>query len=147
MVKKEIKQEGLEFLYNDGELYSIIVRDSFRNDSIAFFTPDDFSQQLGYLPHKKGNVVAPHTHKLNRREVLHTQEVLFVKKGKVKINFYNPGKEYIHSEILCSGEVILLCGGGHGLEILEDAVMIEVKQGPFVGVEDKERFEGIEGCR
>ena len=141
---KEIKQEGLEYLYHDGELYCLIIRDKFKSDSIAFFTPDSFSQQLGYLPHKKGNVIVPHKHKINKREILYTQEVLFIKKGRIKVNFYDNNHSYITSEELSTGDVILLCAGGHGFEILEDTIMIEVKQGPYVGVEDKERFEGVE---
>lgn len=141
---KEIKAEGLEYIYHEGELYALIIRNTFESSSITFFTPNSFSQQLGYLPHKKGNIIAPHKHKINKREILYTQEVLFIKKGKVKVNFYDNNHSYIASEILSSGDVILLCGGGHGFEILEDTVMIEVKQGPYVGVDDKERFEGVE---
>ncbi len=68
-----------------------------------------------------------------------------MKKGKVKVNFYNSNKEYVGSEMIASGDVILLCGGGHGFEIIEETIMIEVKQGPYMGVDDKERFIGIEG--
>lgn len=142
MIKENVG-EGLEYLYHEGELYSVILRDSFKSESINFFTPDSFSQQLGFLPHEKGDIIKPHRHKINKREVLYTQEVLFVKKGKVKVNFYKE-KSYISSEIVETNDVILLCAGGHGFEMLEDTIMIEVKQGPYVGVDDKERFEGIE---
>ncbi len=142
---KEISTEGLEYLYHEGELYSIVMRENFTSDTISFFTPDSFSQQLGYLPHKKGNIIEPHKHKVNRREILYTQEVLFMKKGKLKVNFYKHDKEYIGSEVVNEGDIILLCGGGHGFEILEDAVMIEIKQGPYMGLDDKVKFEGVEG--
>lgn len=142
---KEINVEGIEYLYHEGELYSVILRNNFSSDSINFFTPDSFSQQLGYLPHKKGNVIKPHKHKLHKREILYTQEALFIKKGAVKVNFYKKEKDYVGSEILKEGDVVLLCGGGHGFEILEDTIMIEVKQGPYMGIDDKERFEGVEG--
>lgn len=141
---KEISKEGVEYLYHEGELYSIILRDTLKCESITFFTPDSFSQQLGFLPHKKGNIIEPHRHRITKREILYTQEVLFLKKGKVKVNFYDSNHSYVGSEIVSSGDVILLCGGGHGFNILEDTVMIEVKQGPYVGIDDKVRFEGIE---
>lgn len=144
---KEIKEEGIEYLYNEGELYSVVLRGNYKNESVSFFTPDSFSQQLGYLPHKKGNVIKPHKHKINKREILYTQEVLFMKKGKVKINFYKHEKIHVGSEIIKGGDIILLCAGGHGFEILEDTIMIEVKQGPYMGIDDKDRFEGIEGCK
>lgn len=144
---KEVKTEGLEYLYHNGELYCLIIRDNFKSDSIAFFTPDSMSQQLGFLPHKEGNIIKPHRHNINKREILYTQEVLFVKKGKVKVNFYDSNHLYVGSESISAGDVILLCGGGHGFEILEDTIMIEVKQGPYVGIDDKERFEGVEKCK
>ena len=144
---KEINTEGLEYLYHEGELYSIVLRGTFTSDSISFFTPDSFSQQLGYLPHKKGNVIKPHKHKVNRREILYTQEVLFMKKGMLKVNFYKDEKNYIGSETVGEGDIILLCGGGHGFEILEDAIMIEIKQGPYMGLDDKVKFDGVEKVR
>lgn len=137
---KEIKREGLEYIYYEGGLYSIVLRDSYRDDSISFFTPDSFSQQLGYLPHKKGDAIQPHRHKINKREIIFTQETLFIKQGVLKVNFYDMERRFVGSEVLNQGDVILLCGGGHGFEILEDTVMIEIKQGPYVGIEDKERF-------
>lgn len=141
---KEIKTEGLEYLYHEGELYCLILKEHYRNDVVAFFTPDSFSQQLGFLPHKKGDCIKPHRHKLHKREVLYTQEILMIKKGKVKVNLYDDEKNYVGSEIVNAGDIILLCGGGHGFEILEETIMIEIKQGPYVGIEDKERFEGVE---
>lgn len=144
MLNKETKQKGLEFCYNNDELYCIIVRDSFDSETINFFTPDNFSQQLGYLPHKKNAIIKPHVHLYTKREVFYTQEVLFIKKGKVKVNFYDLDKKYAFSENIGQGDFILLCGGGHGFEIIEDACMIEIKQGPFLGKDDKLRFKGIE---
>lgn len=144
MVNKEICQEGLEYCRNNGELYCIIMRSSFNSSAIAFFTPDNFSQQFGYLPHKKNAVIKPHVHLSKKREVFYTQEVLFIKKGRVKVNFYDSAEKYVFSEIIKDGDFILLCGGGHGFEVVEDTVMIEIKQGPFLGKDDKRRFKGIE---
>lgn len=148
MIKKNAND--IEYIYNEGELICTILRKDFRNDKINFFTPDTLSQQLGYLPHKKGDIIKAHKHKINKREVLYTQEVLFIKKGKVKVNLYDNRNIFIGSVILENNDIILLCSGGHGFEILEDTAIIEVKHGPYVGVDDKERFEGVEGkndCR
>lgn len=141
---KEIKAKGLEYIFHGEEMLCTILRSDYSNSSISFFTPDDFSQQLGYLPHKAGAVIKPHIHKVNRREVFYTNEVLVLRSGRVKVNLYSQLKEYLGSEELLSGDVILLCGGGHGFEIQEDTVMIEIKQGPYMGLDDKERFEGVE---
>jgi len=138
---REVIQEGLEFIYHEGETYAIILRHSFTSESVCFFTPDSFSQQLGYLPHQRGDTIKAHRHKLHKRDIIHTQEVLFIKKGRVKVNLYDKKNTYIGSEEIQTGDIILLCGGGHGFEITEDTLMIEVKQGPYIGVDDKERFE------
>jgi mannose-6-phosphate isomerase-like protein (cupin superfamily) len=134
----------LEYIKYKEKLYAIIVRDDYKSDSIAFFTPDNSSQQLGYLPHDKGGIIIPHMHNRSEREVFYTDEVLFIKKGKVRVNFYNSRKKLIRSEILKKGDTILLCGGGHGFKMLEKSVMIEVKQGPYLGADDKTRFKGVE---
>ncbi|MCS7213387.1 MAG: hypothetical protein NZ927_04110 [Candidatus Calescibacterium sp.] len=141
---KEIPIEGSEYIYSKGELIAVILRNNFKSEKIVFLTPNNLSQQLGYLPHKKGNIIRAHRHVYNKREVHFTQEMILIKKGKVKVNLYDSQKNYICSETLTEGDIILLCGGGHGFEILEDSVMIELKQGPYTGEEDKERFDGIE---
>ncbi len=142
-MSKEIKNAGLEYLYQKDELYAIVLRNNYKGDSIEFFTPDSFSQQLGYLPHKRGDVIRPHEHRINKREIHYTQEVLLIKKGKVKVNFYDSMHQPVFSELLESGDMILLCGGGHGFEMLQDTVMIEIKQGPYTGENDKKIFEGV----
>ncbi len=93
------------------------------------------------LHHLRGHKIQAHVHKPVPREVKYTQETLFVKKSLMKINFYNEQKEYLTTRTLETGDVILLVSGGHDFEMLEDTDMIEVKQGPYAGVEDKERFE------
>lgn len=143
-VKKATRLRGLEYLYYQKELYAIILRKGFTGDSVCFFTPDNYSQQLGYLPHKKNDSIKAHFHKPGKREAHPTQETLFVKKGRVKVNFYGRDKKHLGSEIISSGDIILLCAGAHGFEILRDSVMIEVKQGPYSSATDKETFKGIE---
>lgn len=144
-MKKVVQTEGLEYIYHDGETYCIILRDNFQSSTLAFVTPDDFSMQLGFLPHKQGNVIQPHMHKPAAREIVYTNEVLIVKKGRVKVNLYDTEKNYLGSETLHDGDSILLNFGGHGFEVEQDTVMIEVKQGPYMGMADKERFQGVEG--
>ena len=122
---------------------AIIVRSDFKQDGIKFFTPGSFSQQLGYMNHPEGYVIKPHVHNSVSRRVLFTNEVLFIKSGKVRVDFYDFDKKYIKSEILKQGDVVLLASGGHGFEMLEPTEMIEVKQGPYAGDDDKTRFEPV----
>lgn len=74
--------------------------------------------------------IPPHVHNEVSREVLYTKETIFIKSGKVRIDFYDDEKNYLSSRILNQGDVILLAFGGHGFKMLEPSEMIEVKQGP-----------------
>lgn len=130
----------IDRIEHDGVLLAIIIRAEYKKEGISFFTPNDFSQQLGYMNRPKGYIIEPHVHKLVERKVTLTQEVLYVKSGKVLVNFYDDERNYLEDRVVNKGDVILLAHGGHGFEILEDAEMIEVKQGPYVGDEDKVRF-------
>lgn len=130
----------IEKIIHNDKMLALILRSKYESDGIKFFTPDDFPQQLGYMRHKKGHKIIPHLHNKVKREISYTFEVLMVKSGKVKVNFYDDHKQYLENKILNKGDVILLAYGGHGFEILEDSEMIEVKQGPYVGDDDKTRF-------
>ncbi len=126
---------------HNGKLLAIIIPADFHADGIKFFTPDEFSQQLAYMHHKSGHVIDPHVHNPVSREVQYTQEVLIIRKGKLKVDFYDDEQNFLESEVLSVGDVILLAAGGHGFEALEELEMIEVKQGPYAGDKDKTRFE------
>lgn len=133
----------IENVLFEAELQAIILRSEFEEDGIKFFTPSDFSQQLGYMKRPQGHVIPPHVHNPVKREVSFTKEVLFIKSGKVRVDFYDDNQNYFTSRILRKGDVVLLAFGGHGFEILEEAEIIEVKQGPYAGEGDKTRFEPV----
>ena len=135
--------EIIEHIKQDEKILGIIIRTNFHKEGIAFFTPDDFSQQLGYMNRPEGYEIAPHVHNVVERKVDLTQEVLFIKSGKVRVDFYDDDKVYIESRILNHGDVVLLAHGGHGFKMLESSEMIEVKQGPFCGELDKVRFDAV----
>jgi len=128
-----------EFIHN-GNAFAIIVRRDFNCPGINFFTPNDYSQQLAYMSHPTGKVIQPHVHKKVQREVHYTQETLFIRRGKLQVDFYSEDQEYLESRVLEAGDVILLIKGGHGFKVLEDLEMFEVKQGPYAGDEDKIKF-------
>jgi len=125
------------------ELLAVILSHQFQQPGIHFFTPNDFSQQLAYMRHPVGKVIPPHVHNPVARQVHYTLEVLMIKRGKLRVDFYDSGRNYIESRILLGGDTILLATGGHGFEALEELEMIEVKQGPYAGDADKTRFAGI----
>jgi len=134
----------VQTIEHDGQVLAIILPASYRADGIKFFTPDDFSQQLAYMNRPEGYVIQPHVHNPVTREVEYTKEVIFIRSGKVRIDFYDDGQTYLESRILTQGDVVLLARGGHGFEMLEASEMIEVKQGPYAGEKDKTRFAPID---
>lgn len=125
------------------KLLAIIIKKDYQKDGVEFFTPNEFSQQLAYMSHKKGKRIDAHTHNVIPREVNYTKEVLVIRKGKLRIDFYEDNQNYIESHIAEEGDVVLLAYGGHGFEILDDCEMIEIKQGPYLGNEDKIKFEYV----
>jgi mannose-6-phosphate isomerase-like protein (cupin superfamily) len=79
---------AIQRVEHDGILLAIIVRAEFRKAGIHFFTSDDLSQQLGFLCHPAGRVIEPHVHNHINREVKFTQEVLFIRRGRLRVDFY-----------------------------------------------------------
>ena len=132
---------GIERILVRGRELAIIVRAEYVADGIEFFTDDAAPQQLGYMNRPAGYVIDPHLHLTAVREVSVTQEVLFVRKGKIRIDFFDDDQSYLESRELVSGDAVLLAHGGHGISIIEPTEMLEVKQGPYMNLGDKARFK------
>lgn len=131
----------------NGKELALIIRRSFHGDGIEFFTPSSYSQQIGYMNRPAGYVIAPHVHNPVARAVEYTKEVLFIRSGRLRVDFYSDAREYLESRILEAGDVILLAYGGHGFEMLVPTEIIEVKQGPYAGDQDKTLFEPVSAAK
>lgn len=144
MNEKGNNMENIKQIEHNGKILAIIISNDYSKDGVEFFTPNDFSQQLAYMKHPKGKRIDAHTHNIVPREVSYTKEVLVIRKGKLRVDFYEDDKTYIESHIVNQGDIILLAFGGHGFECLEEVEMVEIKQGPYLGEQDKVRFKGVE---
>lgn len=133
----------MEQVFSNDVVIAIIIRGNYSKSGISFFTPSDFSQQLAYMQHPKGKLIQAHIHNEVQRSIHHTKEVLFIRKGKLRVDLYDDQRIYLESKVLEAGDVVLLANGGHGFEVLEDIEMIEVKQGPYAGNNDKVLFSSI----
>lgn len=133
----------IEHITHQNKVLAIIIKSSFVSDNITFLTPDDYSLQLAYMNRPKNYEIQPHIHKQVLRSSLLTQEVLLIRRGKLRVDFYDESKIYLQSRIISEGDVILLAAGGHGFEALEPVDIIEVKQGPYAKDQDKERFTAV----
>ena len=110
----------VETIEVDGQQVAIIVRAGVAAPGVQFFTPGTYSQQLASMSHPAGKIIDPHVHNHVRREVFHTNEVLVLRRGRLRVDFYSEARKYRTSRVLEAGDVILLVAGGHGLEVLED---------------------------
>jgi hypothetical protein len=134
---------GIEVIFDKDNTVPLchIIRAAYKPSHTEFFTPGDYSQQLGIIKYSKGGSIKPHFHNKVTREVHFTQEVLVIRCGSVKVNLFDHELKYTCSVTLFKGDVILLASGGHGFEMLEDCEMLEIKQGPYNGVAaDKTHF-------
>jgi hypothetical protein len=130
----------VEKIEKDGIIYAIIINSNFNKDGINFITEEKSILQMGIMSHNSGHKIKPHIHKPFKRKTEGTNEVIYIKKGKVLVEFYNFNQEYFTSYDLNAGDWIILIEGGHGFKIIEDSVMIEVKNGPYAEDQDKVRF-------
>lgn len=121
----------------------MIIRSDYAGEGVDFITPNEYSQQLAYMHHPAGKVIDAHIHNLVYRNVVMTQEVLFIKKGALRVDFYDDYEDYLESRNLFAGDIILMISGGHGFKVLEEVEIVEVKQGPYAGDYDKKRFDGV----
>jgi hypothetical protein len=135
-----VQESNFEVISFAGETLAMIIRDSFSKRGVNFLTPKEFPQQLAYMEHPAGKVIDAHLHNKLTRRIECTQEVLFVKRGRILLKLYTADQDYLSSRVLYAGDVILLASGGHGFEMLEDTSFIEVKQGPYIGEHEKMRF-------
>ena len=124
-------------------LLAIIIKAKFKQEGLRFFVPEEYPQQLGYMKRPKGYIISSHLHRPFLGRIKISQEVLFIRSGRVRVDFYDEKKHYIESRIVKEGDIVFLAFGGHGFEFMEDAEMIEVKQGPFFKEIQPIRFEPV----
>ena len=126
------------------KLFAIIVRGKYRSKKgVQFFTPNNATQQFGYMKYNKGYDIKPHKHNKRLTNIISTTEVILLLKGSLRVDFYSQNEKYLFSKILNAKDIILLINGGHGFKVIKDVEMIEVKQGPYSLAKDKIKFDGI----
>lgn len=130
----------VENIFIEEERVGVIITSETRSEKTTFFSEPTDVLQFGHIVHKQGHKIQAHIHNPIKRSIIGTPEVLIVKSGMMRVNFYDSQKIIQVSKIVKNGDVVILLSGGHGFEMLEDTVLFEVKQGPYLGLNDKERF-------
>jgi uncharacterized protein with PhoU and TrkA domain len=132
--------EGLEKFVSNGQYLAYIIRREINPDNTVFLTPPEFKQQVGFVVYPAGGAIQRHDHRPVERHLVGTSEVLVIQRGRCEIDIYNDDRELVATRELRQGDIMLMVGGGHGFRMLEDTVFLEIKQGPYIGVDEKERF-------
>ncbi len=130
----------IEIISTGGQQLAYIVRGGHLPEATTFITPSSFKQQVGYVVYPAGGQIKRHTHRPLERHLIGTSEVLVVLKGRAEIDVYDDELALVATRELHSGDVMLMIGGGHGFRMLEDTVFLEIKQGPYTGLDEKEQF-------
>lgn len=133
----------VEEIKSGDELIAVIVPADFGEPGVHFFTPQDAGQQLAYVQHEEGVVIDAHVHNEVERSIKLTSEAVFVKKGRLRVDFYAADHQYLLSRVVEAGAAVLQLSGGHGFKVLDEAELVVVKQGPYAGRRDKTRFRGV----
>jgi hypothetical protein len=130
----------IEEIVFDGKVLAYIIPNTSHPERTVFLTPSEDKQQVGFVVYPSGGLISRHLHKPLKREIQGTSEVLFVRLGRCEVDIYTEHKHLVATKTLTAGDVLILVAGGHGFRILEDTAFLEVKQGPYLGLDDKERF-------
>ncbi len=129
---ENITWQGLPLAY--------IIRGKLNPTQTTFLTPPEFKQQVGFIVYPAGGEIQRHMHRPLERHLVGTSEVLIVRRGRCEIDVYNDERQLVAVRELGQGDIMLMVAGGHGFRMLENTVFLEVKQGPYTGLEEKERF-------
>lgn len=130
-----------EVIKHNNILLGMIIRKSDEKEGVNFFTPDEFQQQIGILKLPQDHRFQPHIHNKIKREIFYTYETLVIRKGKLRVDFYDTEQNYLFSDVVSTGDILMLAEGGHGFKVLEEIDFVEIKQGPFLGERDKFKFD------
>jgi uncharacterized protein with PhoU and TrkA domain len=131
---------ALESIALDGEVLAYVVRGGRVPEKTTFVTPDDCNLQVGYVVYEGGTEIARHMHLPVERHLVGTTEVLLVQRGRCEVDVFGPARQLVTTRELRAGDMLIAVGGGHGFRVLEDTVLMEIKQGPYPGGAEKERF-------
>lgn len=136
----ELDTSLIEHIVDNQQVLCCIIRSHFMPDRTTFLTPPEYKQQVGYVVYESGGEVARHVHRPLERHIIGTSEVLIVKRGRCLVDIYSDKRELVATRELGPGDMMLMVAGGHGFRMIEDTILLEVKQGPYTGIDEKERF-------
>src|SRR3954470_17195775 len=134
-VSETHETEPVEKIVSNGQVLAHIIRGDVEPLRTTFFTPPEYKQQVGYVVYPAGGEIQRHVHRPLERHLVGTSEVIIVRRGLCEIDIYDDRRELIATRQLRQGDIMLMVGGGHGFRMQEDTILLEVKQGPYTGID------------
>lgn len=132
--------DEVEVISANGQVLCYVIPKSIHPQKTTFITPPEGKQQVGFIVYPKDGVIARHIHRPLERHIIGMAEVLVVRSGHCQIEVFDESLRLVTTRDLYEGDVVLMVGGGHGFQIKEDTVLLEIKQGPYLGEDDKQLF-------
>ncbi len=134
------QEAQVETIHHEGKIIAHIVRSTRSARQTEFITNPQDKQQVGFIVYPRGGIIARHVHRPYVRQVVGMSEVLLVRQGRMEADFYDEDRQFLERRVLEQGDLLVLVSGGHGFRCMEDTVLLEIKQGPYIGPDEKERF-------
>ena len=131
----------IETICADGVVLAYIARGDDVPETTRFLTPEGCNLQVGHVVYRAGGQIARHMHLPLERYIVGTTEVLVVERGRCEVDVYASDRSVVATRELHKGDILIAISGGHAFRLIEDTVLLEIKQGPYLGDQsDKERF-------
>ena len=130
----------MQVLDSDNNLLAMLINLDNDSQRTEFFTDNTLDFQAALFNLKKGEEIKRHIHNKNIRQISTTTEAIYVINGKIQVGVYDNEKNFVDEVEVNTNELILLFNGGHSMNVLKDTKFFEIKQGPYVEEDDKERF-------
>jgi hypothetical protein len=124
----------------DQGVLAYLIRGAVPPAQTTFLTPDDCNLQVGHVVYPAGSEIARHIHLPIERHIVGTTEVLIVQRGRCEVDVYAADRRLVATRPLGQGDILIAVSGGHGFRVLDDTVLLEIKQGPYPRGAEKERF-------
>jgi hypothetical protein len=126
----------------NGEVWAVLICAKDVKAGTEWFGEKYEPLQVSRMNYKRGSEFKIHKHILNPRTIKYTQEAFVVISGKVEVGIYDDDCNMVGRLEAWAGEAILVYRGGHGVKILEDALLYEIKAGQYTAVsEDKKELK------
>ena len=123
-----------------GSVLAYVIRGTMTPEKTVFPTPPELELQVGFVVYQAGGVIPPHRHIPITRSIDRTCEVIVVRKGRCEVDIYNDDRQLVATRELKTGDLVIIMSGGHGFRMMEDTILLEVKQGPYHGLDEKEQL-------